>query len=119
DGMFAAYTPIQSNHWLTSFRASIALPIPPPFYLYATTGTYYRAKNAWIGSQQFPWEIGFEIRMIKNIFAVYFPIKMSNDITSISNFMYGDNYLYKIRFTLRLSQLNPFKYSHKIHTFIE
>jgi len=119
DGMFAAYTPIQSNHWLTSFRASIALPIPPPFYLYATTGTYYRAKNAWIGSQQFPWEIGFEIRMIKNIFAVYFPIKMSNDITSISNFMYGDNYLYKIRFTLRLSQLNPFKYSHKIHMFIE
>ncbi|GAB4454913.1 MAG: hypothetical protein Fur0028_10220 [Bacteroidales bacterium] len=119
DGMFAAYTPLQSNHWLTSFRASIAFPIPPPFYLYATTGTYYRAKNAWIGSQLFPWEIGFEIRMIKNIFAVYFPIKMSNDITSISNFMYGDNYLYKIRFTLRLSQLNPFIYSHKIHTFIE
>lgn len=119
DGMFTTYTPIQSNHWLTSLRASIALPIPPPFYLYATTGTYYQAKNAWYGSNQFPWETGFEIRMIKNIFAVYFPIKMSSDITSILNFLYGENYLNKIRFTFRLSQMNPFKYTHKIHTLIE
>lgn len=119
DGMFAVYSPLQSNRWLTSLRGSIAMPIPPPFYFYGAIGTYHNAKNAWDGSKQFPWELGFEIRMIKNIFAVYFPIKMSEDITSISNFIYSDNYLRKIRFTLRLSQLNPFKYTHKIHTFFE
>lgn len=119
DGMFAVYSPLQSNHWLTSLRGSIAMPIPPPFYLYGAVGTYYHAKNTWDGSKQFPWEIGFEIRMIKNIFAVYFPIKMSSDITSISNYIYGDYYLRKVRFTIRLSQINPFKYTHKIHTFLE
>ncbi|MGQ9846654.1 MAG: M1 family metallopeptidase [Bacteroidales bacterium] len=119
DGMFTTSSPIQSNHWLTSLRGSIAIPIPPPFYFYGAVGTYYHAKNAWDGSKQFPWEIGFEIRMIKNIFALYFPIKMSSDITSISNLIYGDNYLHKIRFTIRLSQINPFKYTYKIHTFFE
>jgi len=118
DGMFSTYNPIQSNHWMTSLRGSVALPIPLPFYLYGTIGTYYRAKNAWIGSTTYPWELGFEIRIIKNIFAIYFPIKMSNDIKELSD-SYANNYFDKVRFMFRLSLANPFKFNTEIVTSLE
>ncbi|NSW45308.1 MAG: M1 family metallopeptidase [Bacteroidales bacterium] len=119
DGMFSSFIPISSNHWMTSLRTTLAFPFPPPLYLYGTMGTYYQAKNAWVGSTQFPWEIGFEFRIIKNIFAVYLPVKMSKDISEFQDFMYGDTYISRIRFMFRLSALNPFKSTQKIHTFIE
>lgn len=118
DGMFSTYNPIQSNHWMTSIRGSVALPIPPPFYLYGTLGTYYGAKTEWMGSKKYPWEVGFEIRIIKNIFAIYFPITMSNDIKRLSD-NYANNYFNKVRFMLRLSLLNPFKFNTEILSLLE
>jgi len=118
DGLFTTYVPLQSNRWMTSLRTSLALPIPPPFYLYGTVGTYYRAGKAFENSFIFPWEFGFEIRIIKNIFAVYFPLTMSSDIKQLSDFN-SSSYFNKIRFMLRFSLMNPFKYTDKIPSFFE
>jgi hypothetical protein len=117
DGLFTTYVPIQSNRWMTSMRTSFALPIPPPFYFYATIGTYYKAGEAWEGSLKFPWELGFEIRIIKNIFAVYFPLTMSSDLKQLSD-LNTTSYFEKVRFMLRFSLANPFKYTDKIPTLL-
>ncbi len=114
EGQFSTYTPIQSNRWMTSLRISVALPIPPPIYFYGVTGTYFKAGRVWQGSTKFPYEIGIEIRPIKNIFAVYFPMTMSDDIKTISD-NYSRHYFDKVRFMIRFNLLNPFYYSRKVH----
>ncbi|MCX7862127.1 MAG: M1 family metallopeptidase [Bacteroidales bacterium] len=116
EGMFATYTPIQTNRWMTSLRTSIAFPIPPPIYWYFTIATYHKAGKAWTGSTLLPYESGIEIRFIKHIFAVYFPVIMSNDVKQLSD-NYSRHYFDKVRFMLRFRMLNPFNYANKLHEF--
>lgn len=118
EGMFATYTPIQSNRWITSLRTSVALPIPPPICWYFTAATYHKAGTAWTDSTRIPYESGIEFRFIKHIFAVYFPIVMSNDVKQLSD-QYARHYFDKVRFMIRFHLLNPLEQSKHIYELFQ
>jgi len=113
DGGFGIYTPIQSNAWLTSLNLEAAFPIPVPLSIYFNIATYNNAAHAWSGSTAFPFEMGIELKIIPDIFVIYFPVKMSNDVKT-TNELYTTTYTEKIRFTLNFSKLIPFKYTNEI-----
>jgi hypothetical protein len=48
------------------------------------------------------YDFGIALNVVPNIFEIYFPIKISSDLNQL-------NYVEKIRFTLNLNILNPFK----------
>jgi hypothetical protein len=110
DGGFGIYSPIQTNKWMAALNLEAAFPVPLPLSLYFNVANYKNAKTAWEGSTRFPYEIGIEFKVIPDIFVIYFPVKMSKDVKS-SNELYTNEYVEKIRFTLRLSKLVPFKYT--------
>ena len=106
DGGFAISTVLQSPSWMSTINIDAALPVPVPLSIYGSMGTYDSAEGI-------PWEIGIDLRLIKDIFVIYFPVKMSDNITSLYGFE-NKTYIEKIRFTLRLSKLVPFKYMNQI-----
>jgi peptidase M1-like protein len=48
------------------------------------------------------YDFGLSLNIIPNIFEIYFPVKMSSDLNQLN---YGE----KVRFTLNINTLNPFK----------
>ena len=48
------------------------------------------------------YEFGAALNIVPHIFEIYFPIKLSSDLNQLT-------YAEKIRFTLNLNTLNPFK----------
>lgn len=103
EGGFGLHVPISSDSWLTSINLEAAFPVPVPLSIYANVATY--KDSEWI-----PWEIGIELRVIKDIFVVYFPVFLCNEIKSTYGFE-NKTYTEKIRFTLNFSKLVPFKYT--------
>ena len=116
EGMFTTYVPINSNKWLTSLRNSIQLPIPAPINFYFTIATCHNAKKFSQNSTWLFYEAGFEINLIKDIFAIYFPVTMSPALKDLSD-KYSRNYFDKVRFMLQLNMLNPFINIRKIYDF--
>ena len=113
DGGFAIYSPINSRNWLSSLNLKAAFPVPLPLSIYINIATYYNAKNAFDGSVKYPYELGIEFNIIKDIFAIYFPITMSSDIKQ-TNEMFTKTYFDKIRFVLNFSKIVPFKYPNQL-----
>ena len=50
------------------------------------------------------YNIGLSLNIVPKIFEIYFPVLMSSDLNQLN---YGE----KIRFTLNLNTLNPFKFA--------
>jgi hypothetical protein len=98
---------------MTALNLKAAFPVPVPLSLYANIATYKGASTAWEGSTAYPWEMGIELTVIPDIFVIYFPVKMSDDVKK-TNELYTTTYTEKIRFTLRLSKLVPFKYTNQL-----
>lgn len=113
DGGFGIYTPIKSNNWLSSLNLKAAFPIPVPLSIYFNIATYYNAGKEFSDSVIFPYEFGIELNIIKDIFAIYFPITMSNNIKQTTYF-YAESYFDEIRFVLNFSKIVPFKYTNKL-----
>lgn len=114
EGLFTVFTPIQTNKWLSSLRFWFDLPISIPISFYIATATYYGAGKLIYNSNKFPYEYGFELKFIKDIFAIYFPAGMSNDLKKFSD-MYCNSYFEKIRFTLKIRELNVFRHLDKTY----
>jgi hypothetical protein len=106
EGGFNLYVPISSNTWMSSLNLEAAFPIPVPLSVYANIAAYQE-------SDFIPWEAGIELRIIPDIFVVYFPVFISNMIKSTYGFD-SKTYTEKIRFTLNFSKLIPFKYTNEI-----
>ena len=113
DGGFTVLNPIYSRNWLTSVNFNAAFPVPLPLSIYLNIATYYNAKTAFDGSIQFPYELGIELNVLKDIFAIYFPITMSSDIKQ-TNEMFTTTYFAQIRFVLNFSKIVPFKYPNQL-----
>jgi len=116
DGGFGILTPINSNNWLSSLNFKAAIPIDFPLFIYFNVGTYYKAGKIYDDKVKFPYELGLEIKLFKDIFAIYFPVTMSNNI-KLMNELYVNSYFNKIRFVLNFSQLVPFKLTNNIISF--
>ncbi|MBI5217678.1 MAG: M1 family metallopeptidase [Bacteroidia bacterium] len=109
DGGFTIFSPLgQTNDWLVSLNLSTSIPSEAPFRLYTNIATYSDI-NSFYKSNGIVWEMGIELSIIPDIFAVYFPVTMSDDLKETNEF-YAHNYWQKIRFTLNLNKLNPFDY---------
>ncbi len=107
DGGFAIYTLIgQTNDWLITLNLSTSFPGKVPLKLYVNVGTYADI-NEYYKSDFYVYETGIELSIIPDIFAIYFPVIMSDDLKILSDSI-TDNYWQKIRFTLNLNKLNPF-----------
>lgn len=110
EGGFNIYTPIgQSNDWITTLNISTSIPGKIPIMPYLNIGTY---SYTWSENnfENIIYEAGIELRLIKDIVSVFFPIHLSNSLKTTSNIIY-ENYLQKVRFTLNLNKLNPFIYT--------
>lgn len=110
DGGFTKYTYYgQTNNWLATIGVKTSIPGKLPIKLYANVGTYAGAGQT-ASTQFLAFETGIELYIIPDIFAVYFPVTMSKDIKQ-ENAPITNRYAEKIRFSLNINKLNPFKYA--------
>ncbi|HBF87881.1 MAG TPA: hypothetical protein DDX39_04485 [Bacteroidales bacterium] len=110
DGGFTTYTYVgQTNNWIATIGVKTNIPGKLPIKLYANAGTFAGAGSS-TSSQIVAFETGIELYIIPDIFAVYFPVSMSKDIRQ-ENAPITKTYIEKVRFTLNINKLNPFKYA--------
>ncbi len=115
NGNFAIYSPLSSNKWLAALNLKTSLWFKSPLRIYANFGTYEGAGKTWDLSQTIAWESGIELVLINNVLSFYFPISYSNDI-KITNDYYTNSYLEKVRFKLKLINLNPYEKIRTVET---
>ncbi|NOZ48328.1 MAG: M1 family metallopeptidase [Chlorobi bacterium] len=111
DGGFSIYSSLgQTNNWLISINSSIDVPFITPLKVYFNIATFDNAKSFLNNSGFVFYETGIKLSLINDIINVYFPISYSNEIkqnAELNN--YYTNYAQKIRFSLSLNKINPFK----------
>ncbi len=101
DGGFKHLTDVgSSNNWITSLNISTNV-LSKHFSLYSSLG--------WVGldhSAERPFEssheIGASLNVVPNVFEIYFPLLLTSNFNQLT-------YAEKIRFTLNLYTLNPYK----------
>lgn len=108
DGGFAMFTPWgQTNKWMLSLNLSSSL-------LWKFTEVYYNIatvpdNNDYWSIGNIFYEAGISISLIPEIITVYFPIIASEQIIETSEQFYANNYFQRIRFTLYLEKINPYR----------
>ena len=107
DGAFKFYT-IRGQSWDYVATANIKASLPGkiPIKIYADIGTFYKATELY-------YDIGLQVSIINNIFDIYFPLAISKEMEETFNLMGNNKFYERIRFTLKLDKLNPFKYVDK------
>ena len=101
DGSFIA-----ANRWINAINLKSSL-LSKHLSIYADfgfVGTLTRDSqgNEIDAVSDVAYDFGIALNIVPNIFEIYFPIKMSSDLNQLN---YGE----KIRFTLNLNTLNPYK----------
>jgi hypothetical protein len=97
---------VSGNKWLNAINVKSNL-FTPAISVYGDFGligflTRDFSGNEIDGASQPAYNLGLALNVVPNIFEIYFPIYMSSDLNQLN---YGE----KIRFTLNLNTLNPFK----------
>ena len=105
-GGFGIYTPLSTNKWLLALNLKTTLWFKSPIMLYANLATYEGAGTAWEKSETIAWETGLQFNVIRNFFYFYFPLAYSNDI-KITNDLYTEKYIERVRFVLKLNLSSP------------
>ncbi|MCD4794668.1 MAG: M1 family metallopeptidase [Bacteroidales bacterium] len=114
DGAFATYTPYGStNEWLTSLNITASLPYLPnkiPLKVFCNVAVFGETPAI---SDEFDlaglaWEGGVKISMFGNNLEIFLPLLMSEELEN-TNDAITDKYLQRVRFSLRLNNLNLFK----------
>ncbi len=106
DGGFKYYSEVgQSAKWLTALNIKSSIGnLKVPLKLYADIGT--TADNASY-KQKVLYNAGACISLVKNVFEIYFPLVVSDDLANY-NKLNNVKYAETIRFTLNFNLLNPF-----------
>ncbi len=106
----AAYSG-QARTWLTALNLKVPPPGKLPLYLFIDLGAYDEpVANSLKTKGKFMYDVGIEIRILKDVCSIYFPINYSKEIKDTYNAnpeVFG-NYWKRIRFELNISKLNPF-----------
>ncbi|GAB4286174.1 MAG: hypothetical protein Kow0068_11750 [Marinilabiliales bacterium] len=107
DGGFKTYTGFgQTDKWLTSICIETDLPVPVPMKIFGSIGTYPNNNyHSYSFRNNVEYEAGIAFALIKNIFTIYYPLVVSENISFNHDYIY-DNNLQKIRFTLNLNRIN-------------
>ncbi|MCO6498994.1 MAG: M1 family metallopeptidase [Vicingus serpentipes] len=96
DGRF-----ITANNWITALNLKSNV-FSKNLSIYADFGLVGEKINNASRTSDLAYDFGIALNIIPNIFEVYFPVKMSSNLNQLN---YGE----KIRFTLNINTLNPFK----------
>jgi hypothetical protein len=97
---------ILANRWLNAINIKSNL-FTKRLSIYADFGLVGTLTRDFRGNEidavsDVAYDVGIALNIVPNIFEIYFPIKMSSELNQLN---YGE----KIRFTLNINQLNPFK----------
>jgi len=107
DGGMKAYTAYgRSTDWLLTLNMKCSLPVVP-ISLFADAGTYAEAKDE-LKNSVLLYDAGLCLVVSKDIFEIYFPLLVSNDIQDNYD-ANGVKFIEKIRFKLNINMINPFK----------
>ena len=95
----------RTDDWIASFNVEVPLP-KFPIYIYAeaaTTGEVWAQK---FNTEKILWDMGISLTLPKDIFEIYFPILMSEDLKQAFH-ANGKNYFQRITFMINLDRMNP------------
>ena len=110
DGGFTMFSPLgQTDNWLVALNIDSETPLKV-IDVYFNIGAYPQELSDKVIVL---YETGIKFKIFKGFLSIYFPIRGSNEIWDISNTIYTENYLQKIRFTLSLNKLNLLNYRNK------
>lgn len=90
----------QSHDWLVAMNLKGDFPIPPPLGGFIDIG--YNEGGALV------YDAGLYASFARNVFEIYFPLTYSQNIINYFD-ANGITFYERIRFTLHLNKLNPFK----------
>ncbi len=109
DGGFAIFSLSQSNEWMASINALFELPVLP-LHFYFSLATFDEILVYSNNTVSCFYESGFRLSIMDNMVNIYFPFKYSSTFDEKAK-IYGvfNNYFHKIRFSLNIEKLNPFK----------
>jgi hypothetical protein len=109
DGGFKVPT-IVGQTWNGIFSINLKTSIPGniPIKLFTDIGTVYDKLNFYGSSFPVFFDAGIQLSIINNIFDIYFPLLMSDEIKHI-NKLSNIKYVQTIRFTFSLEKIDPFK----------
>jgi hypothetical protein len=114
DGGFKVFSIIRTWDWLLALNLKSTLPGKVPIKLFADIATMPDKNKIYGTGVPVFYDAGIQLSIINNIFDIYFPIVMSQQIKDY-NKTYFNNYLQSIRFTMNLEKINPFKLLRDIH----
>lgn len=108
DGAFKTPTLFyrRSSQWMLAVNGSTSLPGILPFRIFFDLGTFNNFSKVIAVNYNFSFDAGIEVRLIKDIFAVYFPVFYSDDIKYVIDREHL-NFGRLIRFELNLEKLGP------------
>ncbi|QIL75758.1 M1 family metallopeptidase [Hymenobacter sp. HDW8] len=108
DGAFKGFIPVGSQRWLSTLNLQADLPVTglgvfADFGATKEDNTLYSSR----GGQNFFYDAGLVVPVIKNIFQFYLPVAGSQYENGLPSSR--KDFTDRIRFVLRLDQLNPFR----------
>ncbi len=113
EGAFVGYTPFGNTDALAALNITTSIPYlsrKVPLELFANASIFsedeivpylYKLNN-------FAWEGGVKLSFLNNSVEIYLPVLMSEGLENVNDDM-TNKYLERIRFTLKLHNINPFK----------
>ena len=112
EGAFKVYTLLgRSSNWLASINIKSPKIFKLPVLLYADIGT--SASDGFVPSStgRILYNAGIDIVIARDIFEIFVPLVISQNILDYNNFTGGNNNLFhQIRFVLNLNKANPFTF---------
>lgn len=117
EGGFKMPTPLGVADWMIAFNASVAIPNVSILRVFADIATYDGVKSQLQNDEIFIYEAGLQFRIVKDVFEVYVPLLISNDLNRV-NELNNKKYTDRIRFVLNLEALNVFKNKMRYHKLL-
>lgn len=109
DGGLKVYTPLgQTDKWIAALNIKSSLPVIKfPLRIFADIGIVPEDGSVITNDNVF-YDAGFMLSIFKDIFEIYFPVMMCNDMKE--NLQLNQvSYAEQIRFTLNLNLVHPLK----------
>jgi len=113
DGAFATYTPTgQTNKWIVALNLSSSLPIKQNIPIKGFVNVAALGEAISVSSYpdlgSFQWEAGVKLSLFNEMFEIFLPLVMSQDLKAINDQM-TNSYIERVRFSIKLNGLNPFE----------
>ncbi|HEX7414992.1 MAG TPA: M1 family metallopeptidase [Bacteroidia bacterium] len=118
DGAFKVYTGLgQTANWLVSLNVKSPKIFKLPLLLYADIGTCAPDGLA-LPNQNLFYNAGIDIVIARDIFEIFVPLVISQNIIDNNTLMgVNNNLLHQIRFVLNLNKVNPFTLIKQVISF--